>query len=127
MKHRHLAIVILGVLLCSWANAAEPYEATAQDVDLKTLVERWAKIDGKELVWQTGWNSAIKDAAGLNAFAKLSYAKTFQEAFTSLNQELEHASNDEGRARPHRPLRACQFDNAIVIRSIEQANCSEPF
>lgn len=125
MKHRNLTIVALALFLCTLAMAGGPYEAGTADTDLKTLVGRWASIDGKRLIWQADGNAKIKDVEGLNEFSKLNQAKTFNEALNRLNRELKYTYNDLSRDHPSRPLTACVFDDAIVIRTIEQPDCSK--
>lgn len=116
---RAITIVVVSVC-CSAAALAVSFEATEQDKDLQTLVTRWAKGEGKRVVWEAKWNAAIKDADALNSDARLRKAASFTQALERLNVLLGEA-HAENPSKPV-PMVACVFDDAIVIRTATWAN-----
>jgi len=112
-------IAALGISLFATATAAGSFEATSADKDLQALVTRWAQSEGKKIVWEATGNAAIKDAEALNSSAQMRKATTFAQALQRLNMSLEAARVDTA-------LVACVFNDAIVIRTIDQPPCGSP-
>lgn len=112
------------LLACAATFAGPSFEATPADVSLQALVGRWAQGEGKKLIWEAGGNAAIKDSAALNADAKLSGAGGFDQALERLNRTLARAQGENPVKAL--PLKACRFDDAIVIRTIDQPRCGMP-
>ena len=102
----------------SVAAVAGPFEATPADTDLKALVERWANVEHKRLIWEADGNAKIMDSIHLNAVTKLSRASNFEEAVDRLNQRLA--------LEEKRMLQVCVYENAIVVRTMAQPECSKP-
>lgn len=116
---RTFTIVVVGVCCSAAALADTSFEATEQDKDLQTLVTRWAKGEGKRVVWEAKWNAAIKDVDALNSDARLRKAASFTQALDRLNVLLSEA-HAENPSKPV-PMVACVFDDAIVIRTVTWA------
>lgn len=129
MLKKVIALALVTVALAS-AHAAENtvdpkhYEATAADKDLQSLVTRWARLEGKKLVWESNGNAAVADVDALNFATALHTASSFEQALLRLNKTLLTV-NEANPAKPP-PLQACIFSDAIVIRSIEQPPCGSP-
>lgn len=104
----------------SGIRVSASFEATTADKDFQAILTRWVKAEGKKLVWEAGGNAGV-DAVALNEAASLNKATTFAMAFDQLNQVIGrvHATDHK---KPE-PLKACQFDDAIVIRTISQPDC----
>ncbi len=115
------AAVLMFVATAAWAGPS--FEATSADGTLKALVGRWVQGQGKKFVWEADGDAAIKDATALNADARLSSATTFDQALGRLNVALERART--GNSSKPAALRACVFDDAIVLRSRDQPDCDQ--
>lgn len=97
------------------------YQATDSDKDMQALLTRWARVDGKKLVWEARSNASILDAESFNMHASLYTASSFDEALLKLNKSLEEAYFENSAKMP--PLQACIFTNAIVVRTQDQPHC----
>lgn len=111
-------------LAAAHATDSKLYEVSTVDKDLRALVEHWAQIEGKKLVWEAPGNAALQDGAALNSEFSLHKASSFSQALLNLNKALSNGNLDNP-AKPV-PLKACFFSDAIVIRLIEQPPCGSP-
>ncbi|MFK4706128.1 hypothetical protein ABIC83_002967 [Roseateles asaccharophilus] len=116
MKTRSALLASLAAFAASAAFATS-YEASPADTDLKTLMERWIKEDGRRAVWEAGGNAVIKDAASMNS--KLQRAKNLQEAVERLNGILIPAHN-ENLEKPM-PIVLCVFSDVVVVRTLDES------
>lgn len=116
-------IAALLALCASVSTSAATFEALPGDTSLRALVGRWVETTGKKMVWEAEGNASI-DHEALNEIAKLRSASSLEEALTRLNRSLEAARE----ANPKKPgaLMACVFNDAIVIREVEQPACGLP-
>lgn len=127
---KFLALTLAAVVMVSahadgnHVDKMRPYEATGVDKDLQTLLSRWARIEGKKLVWEANGKASILDAESFNADAALHRASSFEKALLYLNMALEAAHAENPAKAP--PLQACIFTDAIVIRTIKQPDCLNP-
>lgn len=115
MKIKRTIAALLLLPLTALSLAAGPYAVGAADADFKTLLTRWATLEGKRLVWEAEGNATISDPEAINNASKLPYAKSFHEAMSRLDHVLDSPM-----------LMACMFDDAIVIRTTKQPGCGQP-
>jgi len=98
------------------AAAASSLSHAADPSSVPDLVKTWAQALNKPVVWEAGddYQSRIVQFDDIDT----SKPGTIERAFESLNAVLEKA----GLA----PLKVCVFDNALVVRRVNQAACDKP-
>jgi len=117
------------MLISSLALAGGSYAVVEADKDFKSLLTRWASMEGKSLVWEAGGNASIQDPDAINYAAKLLHVTNFADALKRLNNVLDETTERSitaGTRNPPPMLKACIWDDKIVIRAWQQAECGKP-
>lgn len=117
-----LLFLILLVSSTALAAGAGSYSATDSDKSIKSLVTRWASLDGRLVEWEASGDFPVVDAEKLNARAHLAGAETLNDAF---NRVAVLVRNE----KPDAPiLFACSYDLgrvALVVREAGQPECGK--
>lgn len=98
------------------AAIATPLCHASDPMPVPDLVKTWAKALNKPVVWEAGndYNGRLVQFEDVDT----SEPGVFERAFNSLNAVLGNAG--------HAALRACMFNNAVVIRRVNQPACGKP-
>jgi 4-hydroxy-L-threonine phosphate dehydrogenase PdxA len=97
--------------------AASPLAFAAEPANVPDTVKSWIKPLNKRVVWEAG-EAYDGRLVRFDQTIDTSKPAGFTAALASLNMILATAG--------HVPLKACVFDDAVVIRRLDQPACDSP-